>query len=123
MFLDQFVWINLRNSVYEKGDSKLFDYLKSKVDIGECCFPLFLEHITETQSTRSQESRERLVSVMLKLSNGYAIRHFSKMKDFELGAIDNNYNPKDFSGQVIKQYYGNMFGYQKKIVLIPCFRK
>lgn len=114
VFLDQFVWINLRNSVYEKGDSELFDYLKSKVDIGECCFPLFFEHITETQSTRSQESRERLISVMLKLSNGYAIRHFSKMKDFELDAIDNNYNPKDFSNQVIKQYYGNMFGYQKK---------
>lgn len=114
VFLDQFVWINLRKSLYEKGDSRLFDYLKSKVDMGECCFPLFSEHVWETQATPTQKTRMQLTFIMSQLCREYAVCHFSRLKDFEIDAMYMNRNPLEFPEQVIKPYYGNMFGRQKE---------
>lgn len=114
VFLDQFVWINLRNSLCEKGYSRLFDYLRSKADGGECCFPLFLEHVQETQATPSQKTRIQLALIMLQLCREYAIRHFSRLKDFEIDAMYMNRNSWESPEQVIRPYYGNMFGRQKE---------
>ena len=102
VFLDQFVWINLRNSLCEKGDSRLFDYLRSKADGGECCFPLFLEHVQETQATPSQKTRIQLALIMLQLCREYAIRHFSRLKDFEIDAMYMNRNSWESPEQVIQ---------------------
>ena len=115
IFLDEFVWIDIRRSALKENGakdlSKVIRLIEIKSNNGEWIFPISVEHLVETANTSDQVKRLTTAYIMDEISKGYTILEFSKLKDFEIGKmLDGQYAP-DFRAEVIKKDIMNMWGH------------
>lgn len=89
IFLDENIWIDIcryENKERNAPDlSSVLPVLSEKAKNAEWIFPLSLEHIEETQGTLSQIRRQKLVSTMVRISNGYTIKNYLGLAEYEIG--------------------------------------
>lgn len=114
IFLDENKWIDLRRFIFKENNcpdlSAVVKLLERKVTSNEWVLPLSLEHITETQSTLTPTLRTKLISVMVVYSDGYTIKDFVALKDYEINELLSEHNPWESPEAVIVRDSGNIFG-------------
>ena len=114
IFLDENKWIDLRRFIFKENNcpdlSAVVELLERKVTSNEWVLPLSLEHITETRSTLTPTLRTKLISVMVVYSDGYTIKNFVALKDYEINELLSEHNPWESPEAVIVRDSGNIFG-------------
>lgn len=122
IFLDEFVWFNLRRSICNETNAPdLGDVIKcieTKVKSGEWAFPISAEHLTETSNTGDDVKRLVTSFIMDEISRGYTIRQFSQLKDFEIDLMLQGKNPIEYRENIIKQDILNIWGKSGKDIFI-----
>lgn len=76
IYLDQKCWINLAKIHYgspTEDERIILDTIIEASERGSAIFPLFMSHVDETCRIADPKRRERLASLMVQISNGYAI--------------------------------------------------
>ena len=88
IYLDQNKWIELAKAIIKPEENKKYadvaDLISNKVERGDWIFPISSMHVFETTLRANANSREKLVDVMVKISNGYAIKSFLDIQGNEL---------------------------------------
>jgi hypothetical protein len=87
IYLDQNKWIDLAKAINKPEEYPIYvktaNLVLEKVKSGDWIFPLSIIHVLETISRADPKSRERLVDIMLEVSNGYSIKSFADVQKEE----------------------------------------
>lgn len=91
IYLDQNKWIDLAKAIVNPNKYpkyvKVANLVLEKTKNGEWIFPLSMIHVFETTLREDQNSRKKLVDIMIKVSNGYSIKSYLDIQKDEMKNI------------------------------------
>lgn len=114
IFLDENKWIDLRRVIFKENNcpdlSAVVELLNKKLMSNEWALPLSFEHLTETRSILTPSLRTKLISVMVDYSQGYTIKNFVALRDYEIDELLAEHSSWENPEAVIIRDSGNIFG-------------